>query len=279
MARPETNHVAMRSRAAGEGGAVRLRPFDQAREFREPRAGADAGDPHPRRVLAAGGAGVHRIAGVARDRRRFAGEQRFLEAGAASSSTPSAGTGSPTATRTTSPMDSASTGTDSRLPSASSRVANAGRARASASTCALAMPRARCSSWRATSSRNTNITAASYQTWVPPRTVSQVLAAHASSSSPRSACPCPARRPRSSFQAPTMNGQPAQNTTGVDDQERDPAEEVARGHRHLRRGCRGTAPRRTSSPASRRCRPGRCAAGRGCVRRGARASRASPVAR
>ena len=128
---------------------------------------------------------------------------------------PSAGTGSPTATRTTSSTAKVSMGTDSRLPSAPSRVAKAGRARASASTWALAMLRARCSNWRATSSKNTNITAASYQTWMPPCRVSQVLAAHASKVEPAIRTSIPSRRLRSSCHAPVMNGQPAQNTTGV----------------------------------------------------------------
>ena len=94
----------------------------------------------------------------------------------ASSRTPSAGTASPAAMQAMSPISSAASGTASRLPSASSRVASAGRARANASTCALAMLRARCSSMRAASNRNTNITAASNHTCGPPRIVSTTLA-------------------------------------------------------------------------------------------------------
>ena len=127
----------------------------------------------------------------------------------ASSTAPSAGTPSPTATRTMSPTASAFSGTCSALPSARSRVASAGRARASASTCADAIPRARCSSMRATSSRKTNITAASYQTWVPPRTVSNRLAKYASRVEPAISVSMPRRRPRSSRHIPSRNGQPA----------------------------------------------------------------------
>ena len=75
-----------------------------------------------------------------------------------------------------SPTASCAGGTDSLPPSAVSRKASAGRARASASTWATATLRARCSSRRAASNRNTNITAASYQTCGPPRTVSTTLA-------------------------------------------------------------------------------------------------------
>ena len=122
---------------------------------------------------------------------------------------PSAGTTPPTATQAMSPRDSAATGTVSRLPSSRSRSANAGRARASASTCALARARARCSSIRASSSRNTNITAASYQTWVPPRTVSNTLAPQASRVEPAISTSMPSLRCDSSRQAPAMNGHPA----------------------------------------------------------------------
>ena len=143
----------------------------------------------------------------------------------ASSTSPSAGTPSPTATRTMSPTASALSGTCSNRtpappssgpfpvpssgPSTRSRVASAGRARARASTCALAMPRARCSSMRAINSRNTNITAASNHTCTPPRMVSIRLAKYASSVEPAISVSMPSRRPRSSRNMPSRNGQPA----------------------------------------------------------------------
>ena len=214
--------------------AMFLCALHQSQQRRQPRrraAGRDA------RCAPSGprhGSGQHGIARRMRHRLRFAGEQRFIEARGASSSRASAGTLArrrPRARRR--PAPAAPPARPRAPPSARSRSASTGVARASASTRATATRRARCSSMRAASSRNTNITAASNQTCAPPRIVSSVLAPQASSVDDddqhihaRAAFP----------QLAPGAGQ--ERKAGIEhhrcrDQEGEPAKEVARGHRHL----------------------------------------------
>ena len=160
-------------------GPMRLRAFHQRRQLRQARAVSDHRGQHARRSVR--GTRCRR-----RPSRRpscasgcdFARQQRLLEARiVVEQHAVGRAPLRPLPRTRCRPRPARRQRTHSRLPSARSRDGEGRAARARcASTCALAMLRTRCSSMRAASSRKTNITAASYQTCGPPRTVSTTLA-------------------------------------------------------------------------------------------------------